>query len=121
MEGRSRFKRLLALLNLLEQGQYNCDQLVQLGGVSKRTLYRDLQLLKDCQVPVVFDRRSRVYRLESFYQGPIPRFSADEIRALFESAKHLDEPSGTVVRQALAKLRASLPDDLKRIADNNGH
>jgi predicted DNA-binding transcriptional regulator YafY len=123
MEGKGRFKRVLTLIALVEQGCYNTEDLVRLSGVSKRTLYRDLQLIKDCDVPLVFDRRQRVYRLRTPFSGPTPRLLPEEVRALFEAVRSLADPNRSTMQRALAKVRALLPDELRQVADesSNGH
>ena len=113
MEGEGRFKRLLTLRTLLEQDRYNSDELARLSGISKRTLYRDLQVLKDCGVPIVFDRHRRAYSLQGPHEGPVPPLTAEELGALGKAEQALDEPDRTLARRALAKLRASLPPQLK--------
>lgn len=58
----NRFGRLLRLLSLLQAGpRYNALQLAQELGVSRRTIFRDIALLRDLGVPINFDENADGY------------------------------------------------------------
>ncbi len=53
---RSRAGRLLALIKLLEQGErFTAGSIAMIFGVTERTLYRDLNCLKQLDVPIYRD------------------------------------------------------------------
>ena len=59
-----RIHRLLQLIGLLQAGRgYNSDALAQACGVSRRTVFRDLDLLRLSGVPLSFDEKQQRYRI----------------------------------------------------------
>ena len=64
----SRIHRLLKLISLLQAGRgYNIEGLRPACGVSRRTIFRDLDLLRQSGVPLYFDDQSQQYRIPSAY------------------------------------------------------
>lgn len=58
----NRFGRLLRLLSLLQAGpRYNALQLAQELGVSRRTIFRDIALLRELGVPIDFHENADGY------------------------------------------------------------
>ena len=59
-----RIHRLLQLIGLLQAGRgYNTDALAQACGVSRRTVFRDLDLLRLSGLPLLFDENQQRYRI----------------------------------------------------------
>jgi len=59
-----RIQRLLQLIGLLQAGRgYNTDALAQACGISRRTVFRDLDLLRLSGVPLLFDEKQQRYRI----------------------------------------------------------
>lgn len=94
------------------------DELAEMLGCVRRTVYRDLDALMLAGFPVVSEKRDgRVYYrfLENFRLGDVP-FTPDEVLALAFSEDLLRTLEGTVfhdsVRSALAKIRAGLGPEL---------
>lgn len=55
MSSTQRLERLLRLVNLLQSGrQFNTRELSEILGVSRRTIFRDINLLQDCGVQIQF-------------------------------------------------------------------
>jgi predicted DNA-binding transcriptional regulator YafY len=114
----SRAQRLLDLIQLLRRhrfpvaGAVLADEL----GVSLRTLYRDIDTLKAQGAPI--DGEAGVgYVLRPGFMLPPLMFSEEEIEALVLGGRWVagrtDEPLGRAARNAIAKIAAVLPDDLK--------
>jgi len=55
--------RVLRLAWLLQRGEYTVDQLAERFGVSRRTVYRDLQLVDEARLPLVSQRQGKGYRV----------------------------------------------------------
>jgi len=110
----SRLYRVLKLLTLLETGRpYNADQLAEACGVSRRTIYRDLNALEAAGIPVFFDRATGRYRLHETGLMPAVNLRMEEALALVLLASDLGRTGGLPLlepaRDAAAKLEASLP------------
>jgi predicted DNA-binding transcriptional regulator YafY len=115
----SRAQRLLDLIQVLRRhrfpvsGAAMADEL----GVSLRTLYRDIDALK-IQGAQIEGEAGVGYVLRPGFMLPPLMFSEDEIEALVLGgrwvARSTDEPLGKAARNALAKIAAVLPDDLRR-------
>ena len=80
---RPRISRLVQLIGLLQAGRHeNADTLAAQCKVSRRTIFRDLDLLRISDVPVLFDDEHGSYRIPSNYYLPPTNFSADEALAV---------------------------------------
>ena len=74
-----RIHRLLQLIGLLQAGRgYNTDALAQACGVSRRTVFRDLDLLRLSGVPLVFDEKQQRYRIPGACLLPPTNFTPEE-------------------------------------------
>lgn len=114
----SRSARLLDLLQLLRRhrrpvsGQVLAAEL----GVSLRTLYRDIATLQG-QGADITGEPGVGYVLKPGFLLPPLMFSPDEIEALVLGARwvaaRVDDPLGLAARDALAKIAAVLPADLR--------
>ena len=59
----SRIQRLLRLLALLQAGRgYNVESLAEACGVSRRTIFRDLDVLRESGLPLIYDEPQQRYR-----------------------------------------------------------
>lgn len=120
----SRAERLLELLQVLRRyrqpvaGQTLADEL----GVSVRTLYRDIATLQG-QGAAIDGEAGLGYVLKPGFMLPPLMFSEEEIEALVLGsrwvAKRSDAQLGAAARNALAKIIAVLPADLRDDADNS--
>jgi predicted DNA-binding transcriptional regulator YafY len=89
-------------------------------GVSLRTLYRDIESLK--ALGACIDGEAGVgYVLRPGFMLPPLMFTEEEIEALVLGSRWVSEradtPLGDAARNALAKIAAVLPDDLKESLD----
>ena len=100
--------RVLRLLLLLDSGsRFNTAQMADQLGVTRRTIFRDIQLLRQCGVPVVFDERRGSYSLQATVVSARPHFSTDEALILAMAA------SVTVLRVE-GVLRGTLEDTIAK-------
>jgi predicted DNA-binding transcriptional regulator YafY len=121
----ARAQRLLELIQVLRRhrrpvsGQTLSDEL----GVSLRTIYRDIQTLIGQGASI--DGEAGVgYVLRPGFVLPPLMFSDEEIEALVLGsrwvARRTDEPLARAAANAIAKIAAVLPDDLRDSIEGNG-
>jgi len=121
----SRAQRLLDLIQLLRQHRRPVSgaALAEELGVSLRTLYRDIETLNG-QGAHIDGEPGVGYLLRPGFMLPPLMFSEDEIEALVLGsrwvAERADASLGKAARNALAKIAAVLPDDLKEGVDTSG-
>jgi predicted DNA-binding transcriptional regulator YafY len=118
----SRAQRLLDLIQLLRRHRFPVSgaALAQELGVSLRTLYRDIQTL-NAQGARIDGEAGIGYVLRPGFMLPPLMFSEEEIEALVLGsrwvAERADTPLSEAARNALAKIVAVLPDDMRDRAD----
>jgi len=115
----SRIRRLLELIGLLQAGPgYNANALAQACGVSRRTIFRDLDVLRKSGVPLVFNEQRQQYRIPDAYFLPPTNFTPEEALALIvlshEMGDHMGVPFFKPARSAALKLQSSLPARLRQ-------
>lgn len=60
----ARFQRLLSVLTHIQSGpRFNVGQLAQKLGVARRTIFRDIQFLRDIGFDIIFDEQAGGYRV----------------------------------------------------------
>jgi predicted DNA-binding transcriptional regulator YafY len=118
----SRSQRLLDLMQVLRRHRrpVRGAVLAEKVGVSLRTLYRDIESLKG--LGAYIDGEAGVgYVLRPGFMLPPLMFTEEEIEALVLGSRWVseraDKPLGDAARNALAKIAAVLPDDLKESLD----
>jgi proteasome accessory factor B len=114
----SRIYRLLKLIGLLQAGRgYNSDALAEDCQVSRRTIFRDLGLLRASGLPLAFDQIDQRYRLPVPAYLPPMDFTAEEALAMIVLCQELGDGRGLPflgpARSAAAKLESSLPAHLR--------
>lgn len=86
--------------------------------MSRRTIFRDLDVLRQSGVPLVFDESEQRYRIPSDYYLPPTNFTPEEALALIVLCSDLGEhshlPFFRPAQSAALKLESSLPDRLRR-------
>jgi predicted DNA-binding transcriptional regulator YafY len=113
-----RVQRLLQLIGLLQAGRgYNTEALAQACEVSRRTVFRDLDLLRLSGVPLSFDEKQQCYRIPGACLLPPTNFTPEEALALLllchEMGNHAGLPFLGPARTAAVKLESSLPTRLR--------
>jgi predicted DNA-binding transcriptional regulator YafY len=114
----SRIHRLLKLIGLLQTGRgWNVESLAGACEVSRRTLFRDLNLLRDAGVPLCFDDEQQRYRIPGTYYLPPTNFTPEEALSLLVLCHELGDESRLPffgpARTAAVKLESSLPGRLR--------
>src|SRR5712692_9960079 len=114
----SRAQRLLDLIQLFRRHRFPVagGALAQELGVSLRTVYRDIETLK-AQGARIDGEPGVGYVLRPGFMLPPLMFSEDEIEALVLGSRWVadrgDARLGAAARNALAKIAAVLPADLR--------
>lgn len=120
----SRSQRLLDLIQILRRHRFPVTgtQLAAELNISVRTLYRDIGTLQE-QGADIQGEPGLGYILRPGFMLPPLMFSEDEIQALVLGsrwvAKRTDEQLSTAAKNALAKIAAVLPDDLRQSLESS--
>lgn len=126
----SRIHRLLKILNLVQsEPSWNAGRLAEECGTTKRTIYRDIDMLKAAGIPVSHDPERNCYSVSKDFFMPPVELTFDEALALTALGKHLGNRDGEEqipftrkANNALAKVRSVLPrrvqDELSLIHDH---
>lgn len=113
---RDRLFRLLRLLELLRSGRMNAVSLAVELETTERTVRRDVALLREAGIPIVFDREKQAFGVEGNYLLPPANFKAEEALALLVLCLDVGEapqiPFFDSARNAAMKLAAMLPQGL---------
>lgn len=119
MASLDRIRRLLRLVEFLQSGRsYNAGELAELCGVSRRTIFRDLNLLQDSGIPVHFNEGRRGYSLPTSLYLPSTDLTLNEALSLLLLCHELGNeqrgiPFQSSARSAVAKLLSTLPQHLR--------
>ncbi|MBA4018110.1 MAG: WYL domain-containing protein [Pirellula sp.] len=110
--------RLLELVGRLQSGRgANAAGLSQELGVSERTVFRDLETLREAGVPLVYDEQEQRHRIPINFYLPPTNFTPEEALALLVLCYELGDRSGlpfqSSARQAALKLESNLPTKLR--------
>jgi proteasome accessory factor B len=114
----ARIHRLLNLIGLLQAGRgYHVDGLAQECGVSRRTIFRDLDLLRSSGVPLVYEEEPQQYRIAGNNYLPATNFTAEEALALIVLCHEMGDSAGLPflhpALSAAVKLESALPGRLR--------
>lgn len=121
----SRTNRLLDLLQLLRRHRrpVSGEVLAEGLGVSLRTLYRDIETLK-AQGADIAGQAGMGYLLRPGFMLPPLMFTVHELEALFVGAQWVaargDAKLAEAATEALTKIEAVLPEDLRFAFDRSG-
>ena len=107
----------MSLIGHLQAGRgYNVEALAHECGVSRRTIFRDLDILRLAGVPLAFDPENQCYRIPGSYYLPPTNFTPEEALSLIVLCHELGDrsrlPFFAPARSAAAKLESSLPKRL---------
>jgi len=109
-----RLERLLKLTQALQAGASSTvEELARAAGVSRRTVFRDLQLLEKAGIPYRYDRDAKRYSAEkTALLPPVPMSPAEAMSVLMAMHHLLDTPLATdpaAARSAALKIQSVLP------------
>ncbi len=108
----------MKLLQTLQSGQaQNANKLAKECGVSRRTVFRDLETLRSAGIPVKLDDDSRRYFIPSSFFLPPTNFTAAEALSIIALASEVGDrkqlPFYEPARQAALKLESTLPGAMR--------
>ena len=118
----SRAQRLLSLIQILRRHRFAVTgaNLAEELGISLRTLYRDIATLQEQGVSIEGEP-GMGYVLRPGFMLPPLMFSEEEIEALVLGARWVadrgDERLGAAAQNAVSKITAVLPGDLRDMQD----
>jgi len=113
-----RIHRLLELITLLrnERG-WNTSTLAERYGCSERSIYRDLEALKELAVPCHYDETTGDYRIRRDFFLPPVHLTLEEALAVIALGRRIGEreqiPFMAPAAKAMTKLRGQLPSKLR--------
>jgi proteasome accessory factor B len=114
----SRIYRLLRLITMLQSGQtFTADELASELEVSRRTIFRDLNVLEMAHIPYHFDREQGTYRVERhFFLAPL-NLTLNEALSLLVSVRRTRhsplQPLASASQRAALKLESVLPSSVR--------
>ena len=102
---------------MLQGGQqYNVQELADLCKVTRRTIFRDLEVLRDADVPLLYDEQRGGYQIPGHYFLPPTQFTAEEAFALLIICRQVGDrrmiPFYSAAQSAADKLSNNLPQRL---------
>ena len=111
---------------MLQGGRgYNAEALAQACEVSRRTIFRDLDALRQSGVPLRYDERLQRYHIPETYFLPPTNFTPEEALALIvlceDLGGHEELPFFGPARSAALKLASALPARLRERLRTTGH
>lgn len=106
-----RFDRILKIFFLLQsKSMVTNEDLQQYFGISRRTIYRDLQSLAEAGIPVVNESGTGYSLMEGFKVQP-PRFTQHEMLGLLVAEKIMQQHETVFIKQhfeaAIIKIKSS--------------
>lgn len=113
-----RIVRLVELIGRLQASQgHTARSLAKECGVSRRTIFRDLELLRQAGVPITFDEEHQRYHVPGAVLLPPTNFTPQEALALVTICQELGKSYGIplygAARSAAAKIESALPAPLR--------
>ena len=110
----NRLTRIVRLYTLLRSGHLGgATNFSRLLGCSRRTFFRDINLLSNCVGTVRFDDLQESYVVDTFDQASTPPLTADELTMVLFAASSSPLAAtrlfGHTIHQGVAKLSANAP------------
>lgn len=114
----SRVYRILRIITILQGSRgYTADELASELDVSRRTVFRDLNMLEMARIPYYFDPQTKGYRISpNFFLPPINLSIGEALAILVMTARlrNADKlPLLTNARRAATKIENSLPSAIR--------
>lgn len=114
----TRVHRLIRLITLLQSGRrFDVDSLAGTLEVSRRTVFRDLNLLQTVGIPCQFDADSHTYAISRSYYLPSVNMTIEESLALLLVTRKVisrrDQPFFETAAKAAIKIESSLPPQVQ--------
>ncbi len=118
-----KISKLLQIMTMLLTGQnYSVNDLAKTLNVSKRTVFRYLDDLRDAGIPCYYDNRNHSYRIDSEFFMPVPNLTEQEALSLFllvyKFKDYINLPFNNLALKAALKIESKLPEKTKRYCNN---
>ena len=119
MSSIGKVRRLLQILEYLQSGRrYHTGQLADLLNVSKRTVFRDLKMLQDSGIQLLYDPAVQGYWIPATTTVPPTELTFDEMLSLSVLGEGIGNtehgiPFQLAGRNAALKLLSNLPDSIR--------
>ncbi len=116
----SRIYRLLRLITLLQAGRdYTADELAEELEVSRRTVFRDLNMLEMAHITYYFDEQRKGYRINRHFFLPPINLTLSEALAVLVLSGGLKGEAGKLPllshgARAAVKLERALPEAIRK-------
>ncbi len=115
----------MRLIGLLQAGRgYHAEALASARGVSRRTIFRDLDVLRQAGVPLQYDEEAQHYHIPGTYFLPPTNFTPEEALALLVLCHDLGDqsqlPFFEPARSAAVKLSSNLPGRFRELFRTTG-
>ena len=121
MSSIGKIRRILGIIEHLQSGRrYHTGQLSELLGASKRTIFRDLNVLLESGVQLLYDDSAQGYWIPAKTIVPHSEMTFEEILSLIvlgDGVSNADHgvPFQLASRNAALKILACLPESTKAI------
>jgi predicted DNA-binding transcriptional regulator YafY len=114
----SRMYRVLQMITMLQSGRgYTADELARELEVSRRTIFRDLNVLEMARIPYYFDQQSQCYRIDkNFFLPPVNLTLSEALAMLILTGRLGGETNLPLLSQsarAAVKLESALPSSIR--------
>ena len=114
-----RLERILKMVTILQSGQtFSADELAEHLSVTRRTVFRDLNMIHAAGIPFFHDKETGGYRMDSSFFLPPLNLKLHEAIALLLLAHEGGASKGLGVsipaRDAAMKIESLLPGHIKR-------
>ncbi len=114
----ARLQRLVKLIGLLQSSRgHDSLDLARATGVSRRTIFRDLDVLKQAGVPLVYNETLLRYHIPNTYYLPPTNFTYEEALSVAVLCHELGDkeqlPFFQHARTAVLKLEGALTEELR--------
>jgi predicted DNA-binding transcriptional regulator YafY len=118
----SRISRVLRLVGVLQTERCSkIDDLAELLGVSKRTVFRDIQELKKAGIPCFYDHKNCCYSIDQEFFLPAVNLNKQEALGLLLLCKardYINSPFNNPSLRAIIKIENNLPQKIKFFCNN---
>lgn len=121
--GISRIYRLLRVITMLQSGRgYTADELARELEVSRRTIFRDLNMLEMARIPYYFDDERECYRIQpNFFLPPVNLTLGEALAMLLLTGRlggQTQLPLLSESARAAVKLESALPAAIRQHVGN---
>jgi predicted DNA-binding transcriptional regulator YafY len=113
-------KKALILINLLSNRDYvTLEQIQEHSGISRRTIFRYLNILSEIDIPIYYDKKVRGYRLNSYLSKSYNELLPNEILLTLVSlsllSSQLDEKYQNQIDSLISKLISNYNYSFERV------